>query len=208
VSCSQTELQQKRVLPILGNSDVTYKTVNGETIADTIYPKVPAFKMLNQDSVMTSSKQLKGKIWIADFFFTSCSTICPGMTAKMKTLQEKIKDLSKYVQFISFSIDPEKDQPNILRKYIATYAIDDRNWVFLSGNETETHRLGVEHFFIHAISDPEAVDGFAHSEAFSLVDKKGYVRGVYNIQNPQELKRLEKELRLLLKEEYGIIGSK
>ena len=95
-----------------------------------------------------------------------------------------------------------------MRRYIKTYGINDDNWVFLTGDEEETHSLGVEHFFIHAASDPEEVDGYAHAEAFSLVDKEGYVRGVYNVQNPEELKRLEKEVRLLLKEEYGIIGSK
>ena len=207
-SCSTTSDSKKRVLPIIGNSDVVYKTVDGKTVTDTVYPRIPEFSMLNQDSVQVSSTTLKGNIWIADFFFTSCSTICPGMTAKMKSIQEKLKDLSKDIQFISFSIDPEKDQPSVMRKYIKTYGINDENWVFLTGNEEETHELGVDHFFIHAASDPEAVDGYAHAEAFSLVDKEGYVRGVYNVQNPDELKRLEKEVRLLLKEEYGIVGSK
>jgi len=207
-SCSTTSDSKKRVLPIIGNSDVVYKTVDGKTVTDTVYPRIPEFSMLNQDSVKVSSTTLKGNIWIADFFFTSCSTICPGMTAKMKSIQEKLKDLSKDIQFISFSIDPEKDQPSVMRKYIKTYGINDENWVFLTGNEEETHELGVDHFFIHAASDPEAVDGYAHAEAFSLVDKEGYVRGVYNVQNPDELKRLEKEVRLLLKEEYGIVGSK
>jgi protein SCO1/2 len=207
-SCSTTSDSKKRVLPIIGNSDVVYKTVDGKTVTDTVYPRIPEFSMLNQDSVKVSSTTLKGNIWIADFFFTSCSTICPGMTAKMKSIQEKLKDLSKDIQFISFSIDPEKDQPSVMRKYIKTYGINDENWVFLTGNEEVTHELGVDHFFIHAASDPEAVDGYAHAEAFSLVDKEGYVRGVYNVQNPDELKRLEKEVRLLLKEEYGIVGSK
>jgi protein SCO1/2 len=207
-SCSTESNSKKRVLPIIGNSDVVYKTVDGISVTDTVYPSIPEFSMLNQDSIMVTSKKLKGKVWIADFFFTSCSTICPGMTAKMKSIQEKIKDLSKDVQFISFSIDPQKDQPSVMRRYIKTYGIKDDNWVFLTGDEEETHLLGVEHFFIHAASDPEAVDGYAHAEAFSLVDKEGYVRGVYNVQNPEELKRLEKEVRLLLKEEYGIVGSK
>lgn len=207
-SCSMQTNEKKRVLPIIGNSDVIYKTVNGKTVTDTVYPCIPEFSMLNQDSIKVTSKKWKGKIWIADFFFTSCSTICPGMTAKMKSIQEKIKDLSTDVQFISFSIDPQKDQPSVMRRYIKTYGINDHNWVFLTGDEEETHRLGVEHFFIHAASDSEAVDGYAHAEAFSLVDKEGYVRGVYNVQNPEELNRLEKEVRLLLKEEYGIVGSK
>jgi protein SCO1/2 len=80
--------------------------------------------------------------------------------------------------------------------------------VFLTGNEEETHKLGVDNFYIHAAEDETATDGYAHAEAFSLVDKEGYVRGVYNMAQPGELERIENDLRKLLKEEYGIIGSK
>jgi protein SCO1/2 len=204
--CSEKE--KVRVLPFIGNYDVEYSKVDGVEVVDTVYPKIPDFNFMNQDSVLVTSKSLKGKIWIADFFFTSCSTICPGMTATMKKLNEATQDLSKDVQYISFSIDPETDQPHVLRTYRKNYGINAQNWVFLTGNEEETHKLGVDNFYIHAAEDETATDGYAHAEAFSLVDKEGYVRGVYNMAQPGELERIENDLRKLLKEEYGIIGSK
>ncbi len=203
-----TEEKKVRVLPFIGNYDVVYSKVDGVEVIDTIFPKIPNFHFLNQDSIKISSSSFKGKVWIADFFFTSCSTICPGMTATMKKLNEDTQDLADNVQFLSFSIDPETDKPHVLKTYRKNYGITSKNWAFLTGDEDKTHRLGVENFYIHAAEDESATDGYAHAEAFSLVDKEGYVRGVYNMAEAGELERIEKDLRKLLKEEYGIIGSK
>jgi protein SCO1/2 len=210
-ACSQTEETSKKpehTLPYVGNYDLVYKKVNGTEVVDTIYPKIPSFSFLNQDSVLITSASLKNKIWIADFFFTSCGTICPGMTNTMKKLNEATKDLSNEVVFLSFSIDPTRDQPSVLKAYMKNYGINSSNWVFLTGDETETHRLGVENFYIHAAEDENAEDGYAHAEAFSIVDREGYVRGVYNMADPNQLQKIELDLRKLLKEEYGISGSK
>lgn len=208
LSYSCTSEKKIRVLPMIGNYDLVYSKVDGVEVVDTVFPKIPNFSFLNEDSIKVSSSTFKNKVWIADFFFTSCSTICPGMTSTMKKLNDATQDLSDNVQFLSFSIDPETDQPNVLKTYRKNYNITSKNWTFLTGNEDETHRLGVENFYIHAAEDENATDGYAHAEAFSLVDKEGYVRGVYNMAEPSELERIEKDLRKLLKEEYGIIGSK
>lgn len=202
VSCSDTE--KKAVLPFIGNYDLEYKLVDGKEVIDTIYPTIPFFSYRNQDSVVVTSKDLKGKVWIADFFFTTCSTICPGMTKQMKELNENTRDLKDHVQFISFTINPKYDQPSVLKRYMEHYRLNEDNWVFLNGNEEETHRLGIENFLIVAQADLEAADGFAHSEAFTLVDKKGYVRGVYDMSVKGQQKKLEEDLRLLLKEEYDV----
>ena len=202
VSCAP-KAEKLRVLPFLGNFDLEYKLVDGKEVVDTIYPKIPYFSFLNEDSLRVTSKDLKGKVWIADFFFTTCSTICPGMTAKMKALNESTKDLQNDVQFISFTINPSIDKPSVLKGYKTAYSIQASNWIFLTGNEVETHRLGVENFMIASGQDANAIDGYAHQEAFSLVDKEGYVRGVYAIQDNKQLKVLENDLRKLIKEEYG-----
>ncbi len=208
LSYSCTSKKKIHVLPMIGNYDLVYSKVDGVEVVDTVFPKIPNFSFLNEDSIKVSSSTFKNKVWIADFFFTSCSTICPGMTSTMKKLNDATQDLSDNVQFLSFSIDPETDQPSVLKTYRKNYKITSKNWTFLTGNEDETHRLGVENFYIHASEDENATDGYAHAEAFSLVDKEGYVRGVYNMAEPGELERIEKDLRKLLKEEYGIIGSK
>ncbi len=195
-------------LPKLGQVDVEYKTVNGKEVADTIYPKMVDFMFWNQDSVLVHSKEMKGKIWVADFFFTSCPTICPKMTTQMKRLNENMSDLSKEIQFMSFSINPKTDGPSRLRAYIKKHDIKARNWHFFTGDEARTHQLGIENFLLFAGQDEASAGGYAHSPSFSLVDQEGYVRGVFDGTNPQEVDRMEKEIRLLLKNEYGIVGSK
>lgn len=196
-----------RVLPILGERDVEYLMKNGEEVADTIYHRVPSFSYLNQDSVMISSEDLKSKVWVADFFFSHCPSICPPMTANMKRLSLKTQDLKEKVEFLSFSIDPERDTPTRLREYKKQYGIEVKNWQFFTGNEEETHLLAKE-FFNGAERDEEAEGGFGHTSYFAIVDTEGLVRGIYDGTNSEEVDRLEKDLRKLLKHEYGHGGSK
>ncbi len=194
MSCSEEYVP----LPKLGLYDINYAT------GDTIFPVIPEFEYLNQDSVLISSKDLKGKVWIADFFFTSCPTICPVMTDQMNRLNEMTSDLSDHIQYMSFSINPNNDRPSVLRRYMKKHDINASNWHFFTGDEDETHQLGVEHFLVHANADEEAPGGYAHGPAFTLVDHEGIVRGVYDGTNPEQVDLLEKDLRKLLKYEYGI----
>lgn len=202
------EEQKVRVLPMMGQYDIEYKTVDGKEVEDTIYPTIPSFAYLNQDSVFVKSKDMKGKIWVADFFFSTCPTICPIMTTQMKRLQAMTMDLEDEIQFISFSINPTYDQPSQLRRYIKHHGITAKNWQFLTGDEAATHELGVKSFLVHAEADAEAEGGYAHSPAFTLVDKEGFVRGVYIGTDTKQVNQLEKDLRKLLKYEYGVDGSK
>jgi protein SCO1/2 len=203
-SCQSTD-KKKKVLPFIGNFDVEYKLVDGKEVTDTLYPTVPFFYFRNQDSLLKKSTDYKGKVWIADFFFTSCPTICPKMTKNLRFLNNNLKDLASDIQFMSFSINPDFDTPSQLKRYKEHYQINSKNWDFLTGNEDETHRLGIENFQIFAGRDDEAEGGFAHSGAFTLVDKEGFVRGVYLGTDIKQVKQLEQDVRLLLKEEYGIV---
>lgn len=193
-----------RVLPYIGNYDIIYTEVNGKEHQDTIYPKVPDFVFTNEDSISVRSEEWKGKVWIVDFFFTTCPTICPIMTTQLKHLQRKTIDIQDHLQFISFTINPDHDVPSVLQKYKKFHGIDATNWVFLNGDEEKTHQLGIENFQIFAGRDDEAEGGYAHSGAFTLVDKEGYVRGVYLGTDPKQVDQLEKDLRKLLKYEYNV----
>ncbi|MBL4863080.1 MAG: SCO family protein [Crocinitomicaceae bacterium] len=208
-ACSTEQKSDKveRVLPIAGERDVEYRMVDGVEVADTIYHHVPAFKYLNQDSVMISSVDLKEKIWITDFFFTKCPTICPPMTSQMKRLSEMTEDLSEKIQFLSFSIDPKRDTPSRLTAYIKAHDIKAKNWLFFTGEEEATHLLAKE-FFNGAERNDEIAGGFGHTPYFALVDTEGLVRGIYNGTDIDQVDKLEKDLRKLLKYEYGITGSK
>ena len=201
--------ESKRILPKLGKIDLEYRVVNGKKITDSIFQKIPEFRFLNEDSIFVGNKNFKNKIWIAEFFFTSCPTICPVMNLQLKKLNKETNALNKHIQFLSFTIDPENDTPSILKDYKKRYGINSENWAFLTGNETETHALGINNFLTFAGKDDEAAGGYAHSGSFTLVDKKGIVRGVYEVTNfdlsvnKNEYKRLKQDIFDLLKYEYN-----
>jgi protein SCO1/2 len=202
--------EKPKRLPFIGNFDLEYKEVDGKTIVDTVYPTIPNFSYLNEDSVIVTNKTYKNKVWVAEFFFATCPTICPIMNTQLKNLNRETKQYAEHIQFLSFTINPSNDKPSILKNYRKTHGIEAKNWAFLTGDEAATHRLGIENFQIFAGRDDEAAGGYAHSGAFSLIDKSGYVRGVYAVTNfdgtvnKNEYKRLKKELIELLKYEYNI----
>lgn len=202
LSCQETG--PKRALPILGNKDVVYSTVDGKEVADTLYHTIREFEYFNQDSVLIKSEDLKGKVWISDFFFSTCPTICPPMTSQMKRLNSNLSDLSDHIQFLSFSIDPNKDKPSRLREYMKEHGIKASNWMFLTGDEAATHELGVNYFFVAATDDADEPGGFAHGDIFTLVDHEGRVRGIYHGTETQAVDSLERDVRKLLEIEYGI----
>lgn len=204
ISCE--EEVPERVLPIVGDRDVEYKMVDGVEVADTIYHHVPEFEYLNHDSVMVYSKDLKDRVWITDFFFTKCPTICPPMTSQMKRLSDNISDLSDKVYFLSFSIDPERDTPNQLREYRKKYEINAKNWHFFTGDEEATHLLAKE-FFNGAERNEDIDGGFGHTSYFALVDKEGLVRGIYDGTNAEQVDQLEVDLRKFIKHQKSNGGE-
>ena len=201
--------ESKRILPKLGKIDLEYRVVNGKTITDTVFQKIPEFRFLNEDSIFVGNKNFKNKIWIAEFFFTSCPTICPVMNLQLKKLNKETNALNKHIQFLSFTIDPENDTTSILKDYKKRYGINSENWAFLTGNEAETNALGINNFLTFAGKDDEAAGGYSHSGSFTLVDKKGILRGVYEVTNfdlsvnKNEYKRLKQDIFDLLKYEYN-----
>lgn len=196
--------KQNSGLPYLGNFDIEQSTVDGVKVSDTIYPTIPSFTYRNQHGDMVKASDMKGKVWVTDFFFSTCPTICPIMTTQMKRLNTMTTDINEHIQYLSFSINPDHDQPEVLTKYIEHHGIEATNWNFLTGNEAETHALGVDCFLVHAASDENSPGGYAHSPAFVLVDQEGYVRGVYIGTDTKEVDKLEKDLRKLLSVEYGV----
>lgn len=126
------------------------------------------------------------------------------MTSQMKRLNANLSDLSEHIQFLSFSIDPKKDQPSRLREYMQEHGIKANNWMFLTGDEAATHELGVNYFFVAATDDADEPGGFAHGDIFTLVDHEGRVRGIYHGTETQAVDSLERDVRKLLRIEYGI----
>lgn len=203
ISACTDHSSPKHVLPFFGNYEIVTSETDGIIAVDTIYPTIPTFEFLNQDSVSISSKSLHGKVWIANFFFTSCPSICPPMMEQLKRVHKLTEDVSKQVQFLSFSIDPSHDSPSILKHYAEQRGMKADNWTFFTGNEAKIHKLGVEHFLVHAARDQYEAGGFAHSDALVLVDKEGHVRGVYQSGDKTQVEQLIKDTHKLITVEYG-----
>lgn len=139
------------------------------------YGNVPAFHLTTQrGEAFDGSKRLAGKTWVAAFIFTTCNGPCPRMTAQMRKVQEATRGLDD-VALVSFSIDPKTDTPQRLAEYAARFKADPLRWFFLTGDETEIRRLGVDTFHL---ADPH--EKLAHSSRFALVDRKGRIRGYYD----------------------------
>jgi protein SCO1/2 len=183
--------------------------VNGQTLTDTIYQRIPAFTFYNEDSVVLNHQTYAGKVWISEFFFASCPSICPIMNTQLKNVDKSLAAYQDRIQYLSFTIDPTNDTPSKLKAHKKHLGITSPNWAFLTGNETFTHQLGIEHFLIFAGREEDALGGYAHSGAFTLVDKKGYVRGVYEVVKPdlsvnkKEFERLIKDTKTLFIHEYN-----
>jgi protein SCO1/2 len=187
MSCSQD-----KKLPFLGP-----KTVSAS--GDTVYHQIPAFNFLNQDSVIISEKDVAGKVYVADFFFTTCPTICPKMKTQMLRIYERYKERDD-VRLLSHSIDPDFDTPSVLKDYAARLHVTSPKWNLLTGDKAKIYQLGQKSYLVSAQEDPAEAGGFVHSGAFILVDKNRHVRGIYDGTVEAEVNHLLEDIENLLKE--------
>ncbi len=139
------------------------------------FGKVPDFQFINQDSVKISNDYFKGKVYVVEFFFTTCPTICPIMTKNMSVIANAFDDVDDFA-IASFSINPSADTPSVLKAYQKEHGITMKNWQMLTGNRDEIMKLANKGFNLYAAMDDKAPGGFEHSGLFALVDKNGYIR--------------------------------
>jgi protein SCO1/2 len=180
---------------------VITKIENGKEVSDTLWHKVRNITLTNQLGKSVSLDEIKGKVIVADFIFTSCPSICPNMTKNMKRLQDalKIRDEVKnvdsaIVHFLSFTVDPERDSAATLKKYADRYAINHDIWWLLTGSKKDIYQFALEELKM-GIPDPEAVDtSFLHTTRFVLLDKDRVVRGYYDGMDSTEMARLAQDI--------------
>ena len=137
--------------------------------------KVPEFLFYNQDSLIISNEDFKDKIYVAEFFFTRCPSICPIMNNNMKRIENKFGKRNDF-GIASFTIDPENDRPHVLKSYAESYDVFSNNWHFLTGNTKDVYSLANKGFNIFASINPDVAGGFEHQGFFALIDKKGFIR--------------------------------
>lgn len=169
--------------------------VNG----DSVFHTIPDFAFINQDSLPITNKTYEGKIYITDFFFTTCPTICPVMKKQLLRVYEKYKENPK-VGILSHTIDPRHDSVQVLKEYATRLGIDGNMWNFVTGDKSKIYKLGEKSYYITAGEDSTAAGGIIHSGAFILVDTKRRVRGIYDGTKETDVTKLIKDMEVLLNE--------
>lgn len=189
-SC-QSALENEK-LPILGNKDI----VGG----DTIFHTAPDFTFVNQDSQLVTNATFAGKIYVTDFFFTSCPTICPKMKKQMLRLYERYQNDDR-IMLLSHSIDTKRDTVGKLRSYAAGLGVSSEKWHFVTGDKDQIFEIADDYFSI-ARDDPSAPGGFDHSGRFILVDKNRHIRSFCDGTDPQSVDQFMEDIDRLLAQEY------
>jgi protein SCO1/2 len=182
-------------------------TKNGKRVSDTVWHTLSDISLVNQAGDSVSLSKLKGKILIADFFFTHCPSICPAMTSNMKRLQESIHNgqrvgdrTNKKVHFLSISIDPERDSVERLKFWADRFQIDPEQWWLLSGDKKTIYDFAINEIKLGTVDGRGIDTSFIHSEKFVLIDSNRHVRGYYNGLDSSSLADLSNDLILLTME--------
>ena len=163
------------------------------------YGTVPAFELLNQNGQSFGSAQLAGKIWIADFIYTTCPGPCPMISSRMSELQKPLEKSD--VHLVSFSVDPEKDTPQVLRGYAEKLQADHARWDFVTGPKSAIYKLSHDGFKL-AVSDGGDERGIpVHSTRMVLVDRHGQIRGYYDATEPDAVTKVLADTNHLLREQ-------
>lgn len=185
-------------LPIIGERDVVEKVVDGKTVVDTVYAAIPEFEFLNQDSTLISDKDFDNKIYVANFFFTHCPSICPTMQRNVLKAYQKYKG-NEGVAFLSHSIDFKYDQPHILKSYATKLGVDNDQWQFVTGSKSAIYGIS-DKYLVFTKEDENVPGGYDHSGYLVLIDHNKYIRGVYDGTSEEETEKLMKDMDILLAE--------
>ena len=166
---SETVVDSSRTKEVSNDSKLAFVKLNGEA------RKVPDFIFKNQDNLYVSNEDYNGKVYVAEFFFTTCPLICVEMNQNMKILDEEFGDRDDF-GIASFTIDPLTDTPKVLKEYSERLEVKSKNWHFLTGNIDSVYELSNTGFNIFAGVNPAIAGGFEHQGFFALIDKNGYIR--------------------------------
>lgn len=182
-------------------------TKKGKRVTDTVWHRLANFTLANQEGKLVSLDKLKGKIIIANFFFTHCPTICPGLTLNMKRMAESIHNgqrvgdrTNKQVHFLSFSVDPERDSVERLKFWADKYQVDPEQWWLLTGDKKVIYDLVIEEMKVGLVDGKGVDTNFIHSDRFVLIDSNRHVRGYYSGLDSASLTKLSNDLVLLTME--------
>ena len=192
-------LEPKRVLPVYAPNDVAMELVDSTVQHVKKYHTIADFELLNQNGEVVTQDNYKDKIYVADFFFTTCRTICPVMTNHMVQIQEKLKE-DREVLLLSHSVTPEIDTVAQLKRYALEKGVDDSKWNLVTGDKKEIYDLARKSY-LAAKDIPYSEYDLVHTENFVLVDKKRRIRGFYDGTDPESIEQLLDDIKVLRQEQ-------
>lgn len=183
-------------LPFYGEKKIA---ANGK---DTIYHSIPPFKFVNQDGDTITDKMLEGKIYIADYFSTTCKKGCQKLTTELLRLQEKFSYTKATVKIVSFTANPEEDSVPVLKAYSKLVHADSKMWNFVTGDKKQLIDLAHNGYSLNTLGGNDGTDEFMHSKFFILVDKEKHIRGIFDGTNIQQTNNLLDAIKVLIAEYY------
>lgn len=183
-------------LPFL-QLETTERVVDGKTVIDSAFRTIPAFRLLNQDSAVVTEKDFDNKIYVADFFFTSCPTICPEMHRNLLKVYKKYEG-NPEVKFASHTIDVKYDTPSRMKAYATKLGVKGTQWEYLWGTRDEIYALAERNYLVAAKEDGNAPGGFVHQGYLVLIDKQKRIRGAYDGTLDADVKKLMADMDILL----------
>jgi len=193
-------LKPLETLPIYQPAEVNEKLVDSSIIHVSKYHKIADFKLTNQNGEKITQEFYNDKIYVADFFFTTCQDICPVMTKNMYQLQQELKN-DNNILFLSHTVIPEIDTVEQLKKYAIENKIDESRWNLVTGDKKQIYDLARKSYL--AVEDVEFGEfDMIHTENFMLIDKQKQIRGFYDGTNTEEIQRLLKDIEIL-KQSYN-----
>ena len=193
-------LKPVEVLPVYQPAEVNEKLVDSSIIHVAKYHKISDFKLTNQNGKEITQANYKDKIYVADFFFTTCQDICPVMTKNMYQLQEELKN-DNQILLLSHTVIPEVDTVEQLKKYAIENNVDDSKWNLVTGDKKQIYELARKSYLAVEDSNFNEYD-MIHTENFMLIDKEKQIRGFYDGTNSEDINRLLKDIEIL-KQSYN-----
>ena len=199
LSLFYSALKPKKTLPIYNPADVNPELVDSTVQYKSKYHTIADFSFTNQNGKTITQKDYEGKIYVADFFFTTCGSICPKMTTNLSDIQKAFATNPK-VKLLSFTVFPETDSVPFLKAYAKKHQVDDAKWNLVTGDKKEIYTMARKSYLAVKLGKPDELYDMVHTENFVLVDTKKRVRGFYDGTNKEDMKRLIEDITFLSNE--------
>ncbi len=196
ISLFYSALKPQKTLPIFNPADVNPELVDSTVQYKSKYHTIADFSFINQNGDTITQKNYEGKIYVADFFFTTCGSICPKMTTNLAEVQKAVLNNPK-VMLLSHTVFPEVDSIPVLKKYAIKHGVVDRKWNLVTGDKKEIYKIARKSYLAVKLGRPDQLYDMVHTENFVLVDQKRRVRGFYDGTNKEDMKRLLEDIDFL-----------